>query len=267
MKHLNKYHLWILLLTTLLILSLWGNSALTLTEYSVQSSDLPAAFDGFQIAQVSDLHNVEFGSDNQKLLVLLKASRPDLIAVTGDLLDSRRTDLEAAVDFLREAVNIAPVYYVPGNHESRIPESYARLKAAMEALGVVILENESQFFEKGGQSFTITGLLDPDFEAATPELTSEGFQLVLSHRPELFDWYTQQCFDLVLAGHAHGGQFRLPLIGGLFAPHQGFFPKYDSGIYTGGDTTMIVSRGLGNSLFPLRFNNQPELILITLESI
>lgn len=267
MKRLYKYRLWILLLMTLLILSLWGNSALTLTEHRVQSSALPTAFDGFQIAQVSDLHNAEFGSDNQKLLVLLKASRPDLIAVTGDLLDSRRTDLDVAVDFLREAVNIAPVYYVPGNHESRIPESYVQLKAAMEALGVVILENESLFFEKDGQSITVTGLLDPDFEVATPELTSEGFQLVLSHRPELFDRYVQQSFDLVLAGHAHGGQFRLPLIGGLFAPHQGFFPKYDSGIYTSGNTTMVVSRGLGNSLFPLRFNNQPELILITLESI
>ena len=91
--------------------------------------------------------------------------------------------------------------------------------------------------------------------------------MVLSHRPELIDLYAQSGFDLVLTGHAHGGQFRLPFIGGLYAPHQGFLPEYDSGIHKQGDTVMVVSRGLGNSLFPLRFNNRPELILLTLESI
>lgn len=254
------------ILLGLLIWTLWGNTALTVTEYQVASPELPTSFDGLRIAQISDLHNAEFGPGNKKLLSLLEASQPDLIAVTGDLLDSRRTDMDAAADFLREAVRIAPVCYAPGNHESRIPESYAQLKASMEALGVVILENESHFFEKDGQSITVTGLLDPDFGTAMPELASEGFQLVLSHRPELFDWYVQQAFDLVLSGHAHGGQFRLPFLGGLFAPHQGFFPKYDSGIHANGSTTMVISRGLGNSLFPLRLNNRPELVMITLES-
>ena len=254
-------------LLVLLVWTLWGNTALMLARYQVESTQLPASFDGFRIAQISDLHNAEFGSDNQTLLTMLRDSQPNLIAVTGDLLDSRRPDTDVAVDFLREAVQIAPVYYVPGNHEARIPEDYAMMKAAMEKLGVVVLENESLLWRQDGQSITIIGLLDPSFgiSALTPNVN--GFQLVLCHRPELFDWYTQQGFHLVLTGHAHGGQFRLPLIGGLYAPDQGFLPAYDSGIHTEDSTTMVVSRGLGNSLFPLRFNNRPELILITLESI
>lgn len=270
MKLFRKYPIMLCLpviVLVLLVWTLWGNTALTLTEYPVESARLPASFDGFRIAQVSDLHNTEFGTDNKKLLTMLEDSQPDLITVTGDLLDSRRTDVDVAVDFLRQAVQIAPVYYVPGNHESRIPNDYAELKTAMDALGVTILENESLLWEQNGESFTITGLLDPDFGIPMPKHTAEGFHLVLSHRPELFDWYVGQKFGLVLTGHAHGGQFRLPCVGGLFSPHQGFFPEYDAGPYTKDSTTMIVSRGLGNSLFPLRFNNRPELILITLESI
>lgn len=269
MNFLRKHLLFTVLSFVLLLLPLWilwSNTALTATEFTVQSSTIPAPFSGFRIAQVSDLHNAEFGHGNKKLLTLLENSQPDLIAVTGDLLDSRRTDTDVAVDFIREAVKIAPVYYIPGNHESRIPESYKALKTAVEALGVRVLENESLAFEKDGHFITVTGILDPDFGIAMPELTCESFQLVLSHRPELFDWYVQQTFDLVLTGHAHGGQFRLPFIGGLFAPHQGFFPKYDSGVFEENMTTMVVSRGLGNSLFPLRFNNRPELIIVTLKA-
>ena len=270
MKLFKKRPIFLCLLAVLLVLlvwTLWGNTALTLTEYPVESARLPASFDGFRIAQVSDLHNAEFGSGNKKLLAMLEDSQPDLMAVTGDRLDSRRPDVDVAVEFLRQAVQIAPVYYVPGNHESRIPNDYAELKAAMDALGIVILESKSLLWEQTGESITISGLFDPAFGISTPNPTAEGFHLVLCHRPEIFDWYVRREFDLVLTGHAHGGQFRLPFVGGLYAPEQGFFPVYDSGIYTQGATTMVVSRGLGNSLFPLRFNNRPELILITLESI
>ena len=92
----------------------------------------------------------------------------------------------------------------------------------------------------------------------------DGFQLLLSHRPEFMDMYVRYDIDLVLSGHAHGGQFRLPFLGGLYAPSQGFFPKYDAGLFEEENTKMIVSRGIGNSAFPLRFNNRPELVLITL---
>lgn len=255
------------LLAALFLWVLWENSALVTTCYQAPSTKLPASFHNLKIAQVSDLHNATFGSSNQRLLTLLEDMQPDFIAITGDMVDSRRPNPEVAVAFAREAVKIAPVYYVPGNHESRIPEIYAGLTAELSALGVVILENKSVCLEKGTDSIAITGLTDPDFGISWPELPTDTYRIVLSHRPELLEQYAILDFDLVLTGHAHGGQIRLPWIGGLFAPHQGFFPTYDSGIYTSDNTSMVVSRGLGNSLFPLRIGNRPELVIVTLESV
>ena len=261
------WSLFLLLLAALMIWTLWGNTALVTTGYQVESQEIPRPFDGLKIAQVSDLHNTRFGNNNKKLVALLEEAQPDLIAITGDLIDSRRTDPDIAIAFAREAVKLAPTYYIPGNHEARLPEDYTKLKAALSDLGVVVLENESILLEKDGQGITLSCLMDPDFGIPWPEIDADTYQVVLSHRPELLEQYAQLGLDLVLTGHAHGGQFRLPFIGGLFAPHQGFFPKYDSGIYEKENTTMVVSRGLGNSLFPLRFNNRPEVVIITLESI
>ena len=268
MKHLQTPMriLILIVLLGLFLWILWGNTALTLTEHTVSSEKIPAAFSGFRIAQISDLHNTEFGNNNEKLLDLLVQAQPDMIAITGDLIDSRETDCAVAISFAREAVKIAPTYYVPGNHESRISE-YPYLKSELLAAGVVTLENASFTFGKEHSAITVSGLMDPDFAIPMPELTSENYQIVLSHRPELLDQYADMELDLVLTGHAHGGQIRLPLLGGLYAPHQGFLSKYDSGIYRQANTTMVVSRGLGNSLFPLRVGNRPELILITLESV
>lgn len=270
MKLFYNYPILIFLLFIFLAMLVWGlfeNASLMLTEYRIRNAKIPADFDGFRIAQVSDLHNTEFGPNNIKLLTMLENAQPDLIAITGDLVDSRRTAI--ALSFVREAAKIAPIYYVPGNHEAVIA-GYADLKTALKEMGVVVLENENTLLERENSIVTLTGLMDPFFtDPATvlPELTSENYQIVLSHRPELIDLYAQHGLNLVFTGHAHGGQIRLPFVGGILAPHQGLFPKYDAGLFTQGETTMVVSRGLGNSLFPLRFNNRPELILATLESI
>ena len=251
----------------LLIWAYWGSYNPQTTAYTLRSGKLPASFDGLRIVQVSDLHNARFGKDNRKLLGLLEDAEPDIILLTGDLIDSRRTDPEAAIAFCKAAAALAPTYYAPGNHESRVPQAYATLKTALEACGVVILENESVSVERGSQRITVTGLTDPDFGLPWPDVSTRDYQVVLSHRPELLERYADLGFDLVLSGHAHGGQFRLPLVGGLFAPHQGFFPDYTSGVHTLEDTTLVVSRGLGNAPLIPRFNNRPELVLITLESV
>ena len=267
MKFLRKHPVLTvlcLLLLGLLFWTLWRNTALKTTHYRIPSEQLPQSFDGYRIAQVSDLHNAQFGSGNEELLDLLETAQPDLIAITGDLLDSRKTDPEVAAAFAREAVTIAPVCYIPGNHEARLPEEYADLKIALTELGVTVLENETLLL---GDGVTLVGLIDPDFDIPWPEIPADTYRIVLSHRPEQMEQYIKLGFDLVLTGHAHGGQFRLPFIGGLFAPQQGFLPAFASGVHTAGSTTMIVSRGLGNSLFPLRFNNRPEIVIITLESI
>ena len=270
-----------ILLLVLVVWTVWSNTALELNTYMVGSKELPDVFDGYRIAHVSDLHNAEMGDGNEKLLAMLRAAEPGMIAITGDMIDSRNTDVEVALNFAEKAMQIAPCYYVTGNHEARVSE-YDELKAGLEACGVIVLENEREQIEMSGEFITILGVDDPSFNTdylfgdsasvvsnTLAEISTEDdvFTVLLSHRPELFDTYVACGMDLTLSGHAHGGQFRLPFVGGLVAPNQGFFPKYDSGIYTENGTNMIVSRGIGNSLLPFRFNNRPEVILIELRSV
>ena len=270
----------VIVLVALVIWIAWGTTALELNTYTISSSKLPQSFDGYRIAHVSDLHNTEMGKDNEKLLAMLRDADPDMIAITGDLIDSRNTDIEVALKFVREAVKIAPCYYVTGNHEARVNE-YGELKAGMETAGVTVLEDVRTEISMEGATITLIGVNDPSYQTdylfgdsetvlntKLEELHTEDgeFTVLLSHRPELFDAYTDHGIDLVLSGHAHGGQFRLPFIGGLVAPNQGFFPEYDAGIYTEGNTNMLVSRGIGNSILPFRINNRPEVILIELQA-
>lgn len=248
------------------------NTRIVTTHYTVTNDKLPDAFDGFVIAQVSDLHNAAFGEGNDRLLNSLTEAGPDIIVITGDLIDSRRTDVETAAAFAEAAVKIAPVYYVAGNHEARVPEAAAALEKRMTESGVCILHNGRITLSGGGAQIDIVGLDDPDNTAvdaiSEEELAAavepERFTILLAHRPELFARYCAAGADLVFSGHAHGGQIRLPLIGGVFAPQQGFFPEYTQGCYTENGTTMVVSRGLGNSLFPFRVNNPPELVVVCL---
>ena len=248
---------------------------------SISSSHIPAAFSGFRIAQVSDLHNSEFGKNNTELLKLLSESRPDIIAITGDLIDANHTDVGIALGFAQESVRIAPTYYVTGNHEATCSQ-YGDLKAGLEEAGVIVLEDEAISLERGGETIALLGLADPDFTVKgdmfgeVPAMVStklknligdeSGYTILLSHRPELFETYVDGGIDLVFSGHVHGGQFRLPFIGGLVAPNQGLFPKYDAGLYTDGGTSMVVSRGIGNSIIPFRFNNRPEIVLVELNA-
>ncbi len=273
------------LLAILILWTLWGNTALMTHRTTISSSRIPSAFSGFRIAQISDLHNAEFGEENARLLQMLAECQPSLIAVTGDLIDSRRTNrtnLEAALHFARKATQIAPVYYVTGNHEALSPQ-YSELKAGLEEAGVILLEDKAIQLEQEGEKITLIGLSDPSFTIPDDRLgevpamirtkldrladPEEGsYTILLSHRPELFDVYAASQIDLVFSGHAHGGQFRLPWIGGLVAPNQGLFPQYDAGLYTSGSTQMFVSRGIGNSIIPLRFNNRPEIVVAELIS-
>ena len=256
----------------------WGNTALEINEYKIVSNSVPQNFDGFRIAQVSDLHNAEFGEGNSKLLELLSQTEPDIIVLTGDLIDSRNTDIEIALAFAREALKIAPVYYISGNHEARVSE-YEGLKMGLAEAGVIVLENQKVEITREGESITLMGIDDPSFQEnylfgdsegvakqaiETLLRVSDGYTVLLSHRPELFELYVETGMDLVFSGHAHGGQFRLPFIGGLVAPNQGFFPKYDAGLFKKENTTMIVSRGLGNSIIPFRINNSPEIVVAEL---
>ncbi len=271
----------VLALIGLAIWTIWGNTALEVKEYEIMSGRIPHGFEGYRIAQISDLHNGEFGEGNEKLIELLSETDPDIIVITGDLVDSRHTDIQIATRFAQQAMKIAPVYYVSGNHEARVRE-YENLKMGLVEAGVVILENQTVQITRGGDLITLMGIDDPSFREdylfgdagsiARQAITDlqdgfDNYTILLSHRPELFDLYVDTGVDLVFSGHAHGGQFRLPFLGGLVAPNQGFFPKYDAGLFSRENTTMIVSRGIGNSIIPIRFNNRPEIVVVTLSNI
>ena len=265
----------------------WDNFRLTVTRYDVELADLPSAFDGFAIAQVSDLHNARFGKEQSKLIDAIKAASPDMIAITGDLFHTAKR--KNAFCFLERAAKIAPCYFVGGNHEQRFADYFTAIKPQLESLGATVLDDERTTITRGGGSISLIGLADPSFKRTIPpeRLTDEklsrlectGCTIVLSHRPELFDVYAWHNVSLVLTGHAHGGQVRFAHRG-LYAVHQGWFPKYTEGIFTKNITnstltdtfspqkvcTMAVSRGLGNSTYYPKINNPPELVVVRLHS-
>lgn len=277
----GKKRKWILVgilvavLAGLTVWIVWTNTHITTTHLSITNSRIPKAFSGFRIAQVSDLHNHSWG---HQLTDRLAAEKPDIIVVTGDLVDSSHTDFGVAMEFMEQAMQIAPVYYVTGNHEARLPD-YEKLERMLTEAGVFMMDDTSTRIRRGDSHINLIGIMDPDFverdsfegiqqaivtTKLQPLLEEDAYNVVLCHRPELFEGYVQTGADLVLTGHAHGGQVRLPFVGGLIAPNQGFFPDYTAGIYHQEDTDMVVSRGLGNSILPVRINNMPELVIVTL---
>lgn len=233
---------------------------------------MPEGFAGFKIVHISDLHNHRFGKGQRKLISLIENERPDIIAITGDLIHNEY--VSAALELVEKAVRVCPVYYVNGNHECILSfreDFYGQLRKR----GVKVLDNEYVTLRRNGDEIRLIGLSDPMShtvakgprgrrKAAAITLGTltggDGYKLLLSHRPEMFSDYLD--VDLVLSGHAHAGQVRLPLVGAVITPGEGFRPHYDVGRFVSGKTTMIVSGGLGSSNIVPRFNNRPQLVVI-----
>lgn len=245
---------------------IWANTALESNAYIVRETNLPSGFDGFVIAHITDFHSQK--RMIKSVIQMLKDAPPDIICITGDLLDSRSKDVDAAIDFARQAAEIAPCYYVTGNHEARVSEDLRNtLLEQLAACGVTLLNDREVILERNGSHISLAG----HFWGKTDNVGSisqfDGYRILLSHQPESFDDYAAGNYDLVFTGHTHGGQFCLPFVGGVYAPGQGLFPQYDAGLFSEGSTDMIVSRGIGNSSFPLRFNNRPEVIFAALKCL
>ena len=253
-----------LVLTVALLWVLWGNLTVGLTRVTIQEENLPSSFHGLKIAHVSDLHNCDLW---KQTLRKLKRAKPDLICITGDLVDGNRTDVDVALSFVAEAVQIAPCYYVIGNHETCLESrDLERLFTGLEELGVTVLEDEAVYLQRGDDKILIFGNKWRS-DAYRDEIAEfDGFRLLLAHDPAEFENYATAGFDLVLSGHIHGGQFRIPFMGGLYSPSDGWFPYSDAGHFRYGHSDLYISRGIGNSRFPLRLNNRPEVILITLQT-
>lgn len=266
----------------------WEDNAISVSHYTYESDKVSATLDGFKIAQVSDLHNKSFGEHSHFLIKKLEEAQPDIIVVTGDLVDYNRTDIDVALDFINQAVQIAPVYYVTGNHEEALSlPQFNRLISGMEQAGAVVLDSEyvtisrkhgvvaygddSQIVvlaDGTDDTFNLIGLSNANlFRSKLHYIMpkTDGLNVLLAHQPQAIDHYAEEPVDLVFSGHAHGGQARLPFIGPVYAPGQGFSPQYTEGVYEVNGVSMVVSRGLGNSVFPLRINNRPELVIVELK--
>lgn len=240
------------------------------TEYTFRSEKVTGALEGYRMTVVADLHGERYGKHNERLLHLLAAQKPDIILLPGDLTDSYLDRTQYALEFAREAVKIAPCWYTTGNHEHRLTdgELTAFLRGLKEA-GVHILRNDAVQMGAGADSFRLLGVdcnmaKDDVLQKLMKDSQNGTLNILLSHKPHFADAYERAGVDLVICGHAHGGQFRLPGVGGLYAPGQGILPKYTAGLYTLGKTTMAVSRGAGNSSFPVRLGNKPEIVTVVL---
>ena len=251
-----------ILLLPCMIWVVWGNVTVGLTYVTITQKALPSGFDGYRVAHVSDLHNSSLW---MQTIQRLQEAKPDIICITGDLVDANHTDVDVALEFAAEAVKIAPCYYIPGNHEGSLDaDVYESLLERLTAVGITVLEDAQVLLTCGEDTISVAGRAWCPWDELDQLSDFDGYRLLLSHRPERLADYVAAEYDLVLTGHAHGGQFRLPFIGGIYAPHQGLFPEHDSGLHEEGDTVMFISRGIGNSVFPVRINNRPEVILITL---
>lgn len=266
----------IIIICLLLIYFYYENTTLQITNYSISSSKIPSEFNDYKVIQISDYHNERSKRLNNDLIDKLKNEKPNIIVITGDFIDPYKFNKEPSINLIKE---IAPIYYVLGNHESQF-SNFEEIKNRVEEQGVIILENETKIIEKGNSKINLIGINDPqmaheksvndstiiDKELEISNYNKNLFSILLSHRPETFKTYVKNNIDVVLTGHAHGGQFRIPFIGGIVAPNQGLFPKYTSGLFKENNTNMIISRGIGNSIIPVRINNRPELVVITLKN-
>lgn len=274
-QHTRKRRkLIIIILILILILAVFAidsNTRIVTTEYQVYSDRLPQAFDGFRIVQLSDLHGREFGEDNSKLLDDVRAANPDIIAITGDFFDEYTEDGYAEIT-VSSLCEIAPVYYVSGNHEwwQNPRDTFDKIEEA----GANVLRNEYVTLEQDGETIVFAGVDDPngpydmitkDAFVAKIKETTDDYILMLSHRNTDFELWTDLDVDLVLSGHAHGGIIRIPGIGGILIHREDIGSGHIAGMFEEGNTTMIVSRGLGNSVIPRMFNN-PEIVVAVLRT-
>ena len=264
----KKLAVWGIVIAFIVVFCWLNNKLLTVSEYTFTDSRIK---NGFTIVQISDLHNATFGRGNSRLLAKIKELSPDIIAITGDLVDESHTNMETGVEFCRNAAEICPVYYVTGNHEHFLEkEDEEKLYSEIKNSGVVILDDEIADISVNGDRVQICGLDDESLYKDTLFKVAEDFDrsvpvILLAHEPQYFEDYCKAAPDLVLTGHAHGGQVRLPFIGGVIAPDQGFFPKYTEGEFVSGNTHMIISRGLGNSIIPVRVFDPPEIVCVKVQ--
>ena len=241
--------------------------SIAVKRYTIAISKLPIEFQGFTILHLSDLHSKKYGDGQRYLIELINRQQFDAVAITGDLVDKSNPGMEPAIALVK-GLQSKPLFFVPGNHEWW---TNYEIKSPLKDHGVQILENGHFKYNIGNSHIWIMGVDDPYLGRDQLNMALEGVsdsvpKVLLAHAPNIFSKAVEANVDLVLVGHTHGGQIRLPLVGAVVAPGQGLFPKFDYGHFTSGSTNMIINGGLGESVLPIRFYNRPEIVLVTLVS-
>lgn len=275
---MSPYLKWSLYIIATLILTfglwqfcLYQNNAIEITTINLHADTTRTPI---RVVHLSDLQCKQFGDKQATLTTHIKKLKPDLIIFTGDLVDAFHYNTQNWQDLASQLPKIAPTYFVSGNHEWWHGNHNTR-NEILRRYSIHVLQNDETTIQIHNHTLTIIGIDDPESHLSTKAFLTQlrklgqgippsSHTLLLTHRPEYFSEYDRPNIDIVFAGHAHGGQIRLPFLGGLLAPNQGLFPKYTAGLYTGTYIKMIVSRGLGNSIFPLRLFNRPEIVLTTI---
>ena len=268
----------LVLFVTLVIWGVYCDNTIAITNYSVNNTKNDAKQ---KFVVITDLHNKEYGEKNADLAGLVKEQNPDFIAVCGDMVNRGDPDTTKMKDVLKKLADIAPTYCCLGNHErDNAAEFGTDFKSEIDSTGAVLLDDEYIKFTKNGKSVLIGGMSDyPYYEFYTPdddvpsrtlweefaEKAKDNFTILLHHQPEYIAEDAKKTdIDLIVCGRTHGGQIQLPFIGGVIAPNQGLFPKYDKGEFDPDGTKMIVCAGLSNHVFIPRINNQVELGVINI---
>lgn len=282
MKTKGKKHRGRGCLTALIILALIAAAAaflikdsrddLEISRYEVKSQKLPESFDGFKIVQLSDLHGAEFGEDGMELVEKVKELEPDIIALTGDFVTDEG-DLAAVEKLAARLVKLCPVYFVSGNHEFGSGLA-VKVRNILERAGVKYLSNEYLTISRGEDGILLGGVEDPlayadmlspdELAQKMNDAAPDAFKILLGHRNYWMTEYPELPVDLIFCGHAHGGLIRIPGVGGLIGTDRRLFPDFDAGEYNNGRYTLIVSRGLGNSVSIPRVFNRPEIVCVEL---
>lgn len=248
----------------------YATNALEVTDRAVPVSALPSGFAGLRICHLSDLHMQEFGERQQDLVVLIRDGRPDIIAITGDMVNRGERDEGAFLSLCDQLPEIAPTYFVTGNHEwSGLHDG---IETRIARRGVHFMDNRHVALERNGDTLYLAGAgewreyRERGVTQAVRGIPIDGCVVLLAHHPEYMSLYAAAGMNLVLAGHTHGGQIRIPFLGSLLVPDQTyFFPRYDCGLFRDGTTAMYISRGLGLSFLPVRINCPREVAFLTLE--
>ena len=246
-------------------------SPLVTTHYTYSNNLIPASFEGYKILQISDFHCKEFGSNEENLIQAITLQKPDLIVLTGDMINQDDTDITNAEILLKAINNLCPIYSVNGNHELSNSTAYKKLQSLYKTLGIIELTDTSTRIYKDESYINLLGLgyynksIPLSINSLSDQIEENIINILLFHGSDTFRQLSYYHFDLIFSGHSHGGLMRLPLVGGIFGNDNTLFPEFDGGMFYENNTTLISSRGLGDAIIP-RFYNNPEIVVVTLSS-